>query len=96
MSSRDQNVSQRIAEFIQRTSPGKIPAAVCEIAKLHLLDGLATMLGGAREKSAQLLRSHYLKLHGKPEASVLGTAVRLPAARIISGRVGGSQGLLGS
>jgi 2-methylcitrate dehydratase PrpD len=87
MSRRSQTVSQRIAEFVERTSPGNIPAAVCEIAKLHLLDGLATMLGGVLEKSARLLRSHYLKLHGKPEASVLGTAVRLPAeqAALING-----------
>jgi 2-methylcitrate dehydratase PrpD len=87
MSSRSQTVSQCIAEFIERTSPGNIPAAVSEIAKLHLLDGLATMLGGAPEESAQLLRGHYLKLHGTPEASVLGTALRLPAeqAALING-----------
>ncbi|HWH79232.1 MAG TPA: MmgE/PrpD family protein [Candidatus Binatus sp.] len=80
-------ISQRIAEFIERTSPGRIPAAVCEIAKLHLLDGLATMLGGAREESARLLCHHYVRLRGKEEASVLGTSIRLPAeqAALING-----------
>jgi 2-methylcitrate dehydratase PrpD len=80
-------VAHRIAEFVARTTPDRLPANVCESAKLHILDGLATMLGGAKEESARQLCRHYAKLRGKPEASVLGTSQRLPAeqAALING-----------
>jgi 2-methylcitrate dehydratase PrpD len=80
-------VSQSISDFIVRTTTKNIPAEVRESAKLHLLDGLATMLGGAKEKSAQLLCRHYSALGRKPEASVLGTKIRLGAehAALING-----------
>ena len=40
--------AENISEFIAGTRPKNIPPAVREQAKLHLLDGLATMLGGAK------------------------------------------------
>jgi 2-methylcitrate dehydratase PrpD len=60
---------------------------VRETAKLHLLDGLATMLAGSKEESAQLLCRHYSALRSKPEASVLGTNIRLAAehAALVNG-----------
>jgi 2-methylcitrate dehydratase PrpD len=80
-------VSQSISDFIVRTTTKNIPAEVREMAKLHLLDGLATMLGGAKEKSAQLLCRHYSVLNRKPQASVLGSKIRLGAehAALING-----------
>ncbi len=80
-------VSQRISDFIIRTEPKYIPAEVRETAKLHLLDGLATMLAGSKEESAQLLCHHYSVLGRKPEASVLGTKIRLATqdAALING-----------
>jgi 2-methylcitrate dehydratase PrpD len=80
-------VSQSISDFIARTRAKNIPAEVRESAKLHLLDGLATMLSGAKEESAQLLCRHYSVLSRKPEASVLGTKIRLAAeqAALING-----------
>ncbi|HYA28519.1 MAG TPA: MmgE/PrpD family protein [Acidobacteriota bacterium] len=82
-----QTVAQNISDFIARTTPSKIPAGVRGIAKLHLLDGLATMLGGAKEKSAQLLCRHYSALNHRPQASVLGNKMRLAAehAALING-----------
>ena len=61
-------VSQRISEFIARTRAEDIPVEVRESAKLHLLDGLATMIAGSKEKSAQLLCRHYSVLNRKPQA----------------------------
>ena len=80
-------VSQRISDFIARTRAEDIPVGVRESAKLHLLDGLATMLAGSKEKSAQLLCRHYSVLNRKPQASVLGTKIRLAAehAALING-----------
>jgi 2-methylcitrate dehydratase PrpD len=80
-------VSHRISDFIVRTTTKNIPAEVRELAKLHLLDGLATMIAGSKEESAQLLRRHYSVLNRKPEASVLGSKIRLAAehAALVNG-----------
>ena len=90
MSRRSQSgptVSQRISDFIVRTTTKNIPAEVRETAKLHLLDGLATMLAGSKEKSAQLLCRHYSALDLGQGASVLGTKIRLAAehAALVNG-----------
>jgi 2-methylcitrate dehydratase PrpD len=45
-------VSHDISDFIARATLRNISPEVRETAKLHLLDGLATMLGGANEKSS--------------------------------------------
>ncbi len=80
-------VSQSISDFIVRTKPKNIPAEVRETAKLHMLDGLATMLAGSKEESSQLLCRHYSVLDRKPQASVLGSKIRLAAehAALING-----------
>ena len=58
-----------------------------EAAKLHLLDGLATMLGGANEKSSQLLRRRFRPQKLTSEATVLGSLTKLSAehAALING-----------
>jgi 2-methylcitrate dehydratase PrpD len=70
-------VSQQISDFVASIGIEKIPAPVRETAKLHLLDGLATMLRGSPEESSRLLRVHFLASESKPEATVLGTATKL-------------------
>ena len=82
----DKAISRRISDFITRTSPQDIPAQVRESAKLHLLDGLATMLGGAPEESSRILRRHLFP-GTKPQASVLGASNRFGAehAALING-----------
>ena len=78
-------VSQRISDFIARTRAEHIPAEVRETAKLHLLDGLATMLAGSKEQSAQLLCRHYSAISNRrAEASVLGSKIRLTAEHAAS------------
>ncbi|HEX9787129.1 MAG TPA: MmgE/PrpD family protein, partial [Candidatus Binatia bacterium] len=80
MSSRaSKTISQKISEFIGRTKPESIPPQARELAKLHLLDGLATMVGGVKEESSRHLRRHFFALKTKPEASVLGTPNRVSA-----------------
>lgn len=73
----EKTVAQKISDFIARTTPKNIPADVRDIAKLHLLDGLATMLGGAKEESSRLLCRHYSRLRSKANATVVGTRFRL-------------------
>jgi 2-methylcitrate dehydratase PrpD len=72
-------ISQKISEFVGRTKLKSIPPQVREAAKLHLLDGLATMIGGVEEESSRLLRRHCLLRGTKAEASVLGTPNRVSA-----------------
>ena len=72
-------ISQKISEFVGRTKLESIPPQVREAAKLHLLDGLATMIGGVKEESSRLLRRHCLLRGTKAEASVLGTLNRVSA-----------------
>ncbi|MGH7798520.1 MAG: MmgE/PrpD family protein [Candidatus Binatia bacterium] len=72
-------ISQKITEFIGRTKLESVPPQVREAAKLHLLDGLAAMLGGVKEESSRLLRLDCLLRGTKAEASVLGTPNRVSA-----------------
>ena len=80
-------VSQDISEFIGRTKLEKIPLQLREAAELHLLDGLATMIGGVKEDSSRLLRGHFFARKTKTEATVLGTPRRSSAehAALING-----------
>jgi 2-methylcitrate dehydratase PrpD len=73
----EKTVSRKISDFIARTTLKNIPLDVRDIAKLHLLDGLATMLGGAKEESSRLLCRHYSRLQSKAKATVIGTRHRL-------------------
>lgn len=73
----EKTVAQKISDFIARTKPKNISPDVRDIAKLHLLDGLATMVGGVKEDSSQLLCRHYARLQSKTEATVIGTRQRL-------------------
>jgi len=73
----EKTVAQKISDFIGRNTLKNIPGEVRDIAKLHLLDGLATMLGGAKEPSSRILYRHYSRLRSKAEATVVGTNVRV-------------------
>jgi 2-methylcitrate dehydratase PrpD len=79
--------AENISEFIAGTSPRNIPPAVREQAKLHLLDGLATMLGGAKEESSQILRRHFPSQMKSSAATVFGTPRKFCAehAALING-----------
>ena len=73
----EKTVAQKISDFVGRNTLKNIPREVRDIAKLHLLDGLATMLGGAKEPSSRILCRHYSRLGSKAEATVVGTNVRI-------------------
>ena len=90
MNSRGQSsktVSDDISDFIGRVTIRNISPDVREIAKLHLLDGLATMLGGVNEKSSRLLRRRFSARKLTGEATVLGLHNKFSAehAALING-----------
>ena len=70
-------VAENISEFVARTTT--IPASAREQAKLHLLDGLATMIGGAKEPSSRILRRHFVAPVRRGAATVLGASVKFSA-----------------
>lgn len=79
--------SRKISEFISQTTLQNIPPEVRETAKLHLLDGVATMLSGTAEESSRILRRGLWVPGTKPQASVLGASNRFRAehAALING-----------
>ena len=79
--------AENISEFIARTNLRTIPGSVREQANLHLLDGLATMLGGAKEESSRILRRHIFAPMTSARATVLGAPERFCAeqAALING-----------
>ena len=90
MNSRGQSsktVSADISDFIGRVTINNISPDVREIAKLHLLDGLATMLGGVNEKSSRLLRRRFSARKLTGDATVLGSLTKFSAehAALING-----------
>jgi len=68
----------RIAGFLRRVHSRGVPRPVREIAKEHLLDGFATMLGGAPEEASRRVRAHVAAMGGRGEARVLGTLLKVP------------------
>ena len=80
-------VSAKISEFIARIKLRRLSLEVREVAKLHLLDGLATMLGGVKETSSRLLRRHFSARSMIAEATVFGASTRFSAeqAALING-----------
>jgi len=73
-------VSDVISAFIAQTKLKNIPLDVRELAKLHVVDGLATMLAGAGEESSRILRRRLIDRNCRPESTTLGSRGRFSAA----------------
>ncbi|HKA34232.1 MAG TPA: MmgE/PrpD family protein [Candidatus Binatia bacterium] len=73
------NVTTRIADFVAATRFEDIPAAVLETAKAHILDGIATMIAGAREEASLRIRRYVIGLGGAREATIVGTRIKIAA-----------------
>ena len=57
---RSESTSDKVAQFVATLSAKELPEEVKEAAKKHLLDGFATMLGGAAEEASQRI-DEYLR-----------------------------------
>jgi 2-methylcitrate dehydratase PrpD len=73
------SVTARVAEFISTIELSDIPIKVRETAKLHLIDGLATMVAGSHDGASRAIRAYIGGLDGRGEATVIGTAKKLAA-----------------
>lgn len=90
MSLSGKTAAENIGKFLAQTNLRNIPSPVCEQAKLHLLDGLATMLGGAKEESSRILRRHFPSQMKNSAATILGAPGKFCAehAALINGAQG--------
>jgi len=77
---KQQPLTQEVASFIVRTTYEDLPPEAIRIAKRCLIDGTGITLSGSTDPSSVILRKYLESLGGKPEASVIGTALRVPAS----------------
>ncbi|HEY1372796.1 MAG TPA: MmgE/PrpD family protein [Candidatus Binatia bacterium] len=73
------NITARIAESIAATRFDDLPAAVVEAAKDHILDGVATMIAGAREDASVHTRRYIAKLGAPRESTIFGARIKTAA-----------------
>jgi 2-methylcitrate dehydratase PrpD len=81
------SIAEKISAFVAETRLRNIPPPVREQATLHMLDGLATMLGGANETSSRILRTYFSAPPRNARATVVGAAGKFSAeqAALING-----------
>ena len=77
--SNSKSVTARIAEFISRIELLDIPIKVRDTAKLHLIDGLATMIAGSDDGASCAIRNYISELDGRGEATIIGTTKKFAA-----------------
>jgi 2-methylcitrate dehydratase PrpD len=65
-------VSDKVARFVARLRATDLSQTVKEAAKEHLLDGFATMLGGAQQDASRHIDSYLQNVPAKAESTVIG------------------------
>ena len=80
-------VAQRMAEFTFGLRYDSIPAVVIAAARRHLADTLACALGARDTATVISLRMHALAKGGRADATLIGTADKVPAglAALVNG-----------
>lgn len=68
-----------LSEYISAAASRELPAAVGAKTKHHIIDTLAAILSGSRLRAGGLAAGYVKRLGGAAEATVIGTALVLPA-----------------
>jgi 2-methylcitrate dehydratase PrpD len=76
---RSASVSDEVARFVARLRARDLSQTIKEAAKEHLLDGFATMLGGAKEDASRHIDSYLHNIPAKAESTVIGSDRKLIA-----------------
>src|SRR4051794_30443772 len=81
------NFTTPAAGFISQSHIADIPAAVRQIAKLHIVDGLATMVAGVDDSASRTIRKYVTTLGSRGGSTVIGTASKFKAqhAALVNG-----------
>jgi 2-methylcitrate dehydratase PrpD len=74
-------ITRRLAELALSYEHDQLPAAVRAMAQRCILDATACALAGLGERPAVLVREQAIAEGGAPEASMLGSATRVPAGQ---------------
>src|SRR5256885_6645149 len=83
-------LAQALSEYITGTVDRPLPPAVGEKTRHHVLDALAAIISGSRLKAGKLAAGYVARFAGTPEATVIGTALMVPAefAALANGMAG--------
>jgi 2-methylcitrate dehydratase PrpD len=76
---RSELVSDEVARFVATLRARDLSQRIKEAAKEHLLDGFATMLGGAKEDASRHIDSYLHNIPAKAESTVIGSDRKLIA-----------------
>lgn len=69
----------RLADYVSSALDLPLPEAVVQKAKCHILDTFAAIISGSQLKVGELAAAFAQAQGGKPEATLIGTADRVPA-----------------
>src|SRR2546429_704505 len=83
-------LAQTLSEYITGPAGRPLPPAVAEKTRHHVLDTLAAIISGSRLKAGKLATAYVVRFAGTPEATVIGTALMVPAefAALANGMAG--------
>jgi 2-methylcitrate dehydratase PrpD len=83
-------LARALSEYITGAADRPLPPAVAEKTRHHVLDTLAAIISGSRLKAGKLATGYVARFAGTPEASVIGTALMVPAelAALANGMAG--------
>jgi 2-methylcitrate dehydratase PrpD len=86
-SKRAKNTAEILANFISRVWPEDISPEIRDLAKLHLLDGIATMIGSLGQGASRHILCYVSASGTKKECSVIGTRIKVsaPQAALVNG-----------
>jgi 2-methylcitrate dehydratase PrpD len=86
-------VMRKLSAYIAAAPRRKLPAAVMERAKHHLLDTIAAMISGSRLLPGRCAIDYAARMGGTQEAAVLGSTLLVPAvnAALANGMLGHSD-----
>jgi 2-methylcitrate dehydratase PrpD len=73
------NATEQIARFIARTRFEDIPRPVLDATRTIILDGIANVLAGSKQRVLEPIRRYVDRLGGRPECTVVGADFRTNA-----------------
>lgn len=76
---RSERVSDKVARFVARLRVRDLSQRVKQSAKEHLLDGFATMLGGATQNASRCIDNYLQNIRSRAESTVIGSNRKLSA-----------------
>jgi len=72
-------ITEKLVHYTSGTSFEKLPPAVVEQAKLHILDSIGCALGGSQSAIGHSVLKTFKAMGGEPEASLIGGGMKVPA-----------------